>query len=158
MDQRKEKRTWLAVALAIPVVGLGHLYLRRWMRAAGWLLLVIGSSMFVPAEELDALNAGWEAMLSGSGSAAGVPAPDFVALAPIIVVGFLSIVDAYLVARNQNAEYRAQQAALAAGEDPSAEIECPVCGRPVDPELDFCHWCTTKLEWPDQETEHANQP
>lgn len=40
MDISSRKRPWLAAALAFPVTGLGHLYLRRWRRAAGWLLLV----------------------------------------------------------------------------------------------------------------------
>ncbi|SEP23916.1 hypothetical protein SAMN04487948_12533 [Halogranum amylolyticum] len=152
MEQRKAKRTWLAVALAIPVVGLGHLYLRRWARAAGWLFLVVVASVFVPPEELEALNATWEQGLLATGNAASVPAPDFLALAPVLVVGVLSIVDAYLVARRHNAQFRAEQAAVAAGDDAEAGVECPSCGREVDPELDFCHWCTTRLQRPDEET------
>jgi hypothetical protein len=146
MEQQKAKRPWLAVVLAIPFVGLGHVYLRRWARAAGWIFAVIASSYFVPIEEIEALNAASEAILTGAGNAAALPTPDYVALAPVFAVVGLSIFDAYLVARSQNAEYRAQQA-VAAG---SAEtvVECPACGREVDPELDFCHWCTTKLKRP----------
>jgi hypothetical protein len=151
MEQRKEKRAWLAVALAIPVVGLGHLYLRRWARAAGWLLLVIGSSAFVPQDELESLNTVWDGTLTASGSAAAAPAPDFVALAPILVVATLSILDAYLIARRDNAQSRAREAATATDDGTAQIVECPACGREVDAELDFCHWCTTRLEQPTDE-------
>jgi hypothetical protein len=147
MEQRKAKRPWLAVVLAIPVVGLGHIYLRRWARAVGWFFAVIGASYFVPNEDIEALNAASGAVLTGAGNIAALPTPDYVALAPVFAVVALSIVDAYLVARNQNAQYRAQQAAAAAG-NAETVVECPVCGREVDPELDFCHWCTTKLKRP----------
>ena len=133
MEQRKEKRTWLAVLLAMLVTGLGHLYLRRWARAAGWVLLAFGASMFVPTEALEAV---W------NGSSLAVEQ-----LAPVLVVGVASIVDAYLVARSHNARYHAQQAALAgATADVDAVAQCPACGRDVDPDLDFCHWCTTELQ------------
>lgn len=148
MEQPKEKRTWLAVALAIPVVGLGHVYLRRWARAIGWLFLVVGSSTFVPLEELDKVAAIQEAFLSG-GDIAALPTPDYIALAPVLIVVTLSILDAYVIARRTNAEARAQAAALAATGDTDQRIACPACGRDVDPELDFCHWCTTKLQWPE---------
>lgn len=28
-------------------------------------------------------------------------------------------------------------------------LDCPNCGREVDAELDFCHWCTEELPWAD---------
>lgn len=135
MEQPKEKRTWLAVTLALLVTGLGHLYLRRWLRAVGWVLLAFGASMFVPAGVIEAL-------------ANGTPPSDVTVIAPILVVGLLSIADAYLVARQHNAQVRAQTAAAVAREETGTTATCPACGREVDTDLDFCHWCTTKLDRP----------
>ncbi|OYR79611.1 hypothetical protein DJ71_16250, partial [Halorubrum sp. E3] len=27
------------------------------------------------------------------------------------------------------------------------EVTCPSCGKEVDADLDFCHWCTEPLPW-----------
>lgn len=150
MEQRKEKRTWLAVALAMLVTGLGHLYLRRWGRAAGWVLLAIGASAFVPPEQAALFSQWVEATLSLQSTANLAPL-DPTALLPLVAVGLLSIVDVYLVARNHNAQYRAQQAVIAAGGTVDSVVQCPACGRDVDPDLDFCHWCTTRLDRPSEE-------
>ncbi|SDN18825.1 hypothetical protein SAMN04487949_3597 [Halogranum gelatinilyticum] len=150
MDQRKEKRTWLAVVLAIPVVGFGHLYLRRWLRAVGWILLTFGASMFVPPEQLEALSA-WQQALFTTGSVSGVTAPEFSALAPVLAVALMSIADAYMVARRHNAQVRMQAATMAAMDGDVADadvVTCPACGREVEADLDFCHWCTTEFERP----------
>lgn len=144
MEQRKEKRTWLAVVLAILVTGLGHLYLRRWLRAAGWILLTFGASAFVPLAQLEAMEAWTEATLTFQ-STANLAPPDPMALLPILAVVALSSVDAYLVARSQNAQYRAQQAVSGVDGETTAVVDCPNCGKEVDPKLDFCHWCTTEL-------------
>lgn len=144
MEQRKEKRTWLAVVLAVLVTGLGHLYLRRWLRAAGWILLTFVASVFVPVAQLETMEAWTEATLTLQ-STANLTPPDPAAMLPIFVVVALSTVDAYLVARRQNAQYRAQQASSDVGGETTSVVDCPNCGREVDPELDFCHWCTTDL-------------
>jgi hypothetical protein len=28
----------------------------------------------------------------------------------------------------------------------SGSTECPECGKELDPDLDFCPWCTTRLD------------
>jgi endogenous inhibitor of DNA gyrase (YacG/DUF329 family) len=28
----------------------------------------------------------------------------------------------------------------------AADAECPECGKELDPELDFCPWCTTRFD------------
>lgn len=150
MEQGKEKRAWLAVTLAIPVVGLGHLYLRRWLRAIGWILLTFGASAFVPTEQLEALSA-WQQALFTTGSVAGAPTPDFAAIFPILAVALMSIADAYMVARRHNAEVRMQAATAAAATDVDGDgdvVTCPACGREVEADLDFCHWCTTEFDRP----------
>lgn len=149
MEQGKEKRAWLAVTLAIPIVGLGHLYLRRWLRAVGWILLTFGASAFVPAEQLEALSA-WQEALFTTGSVSGVPAPELTALAPILAVALLSIADAYMVARRHNAQVRMQATAVATMDstEEGDVVTCPACGREVEADLDFCHWCTTEFDRP----------
>jgi hypothetical protein len=135
-----QKRPWLAALLGALVTGFGHLYLRRWRRAVGWLAVLFAVSyVFVEPAAIEAL-------------AAGEPV-DPLSVAPTLLVGGASVVDAYVIARAQNALARTENATEAtrnAGEgtkDVAGETtdSCPNCGREVDPELDFCHWCTADL-------------
>lgn len=146
------KRPWLAALLAALVTGLGHLYLRRLRRALGWLVVLFGvTALLVDPATLDAL---------ASGEAVN-PAE----IAPVLITGSLSILDAYVLARAHNSATRgattrasvapdgtspegaaaegvASDGASADGDRP----KCPHCKRELDPELDFCHWCNSELE------------
>ena len=127
-DSLSRKRPWLAALLAVLATGLGHLYLRRWRRALGWIVaLVAVSVLFVDPGTADALLAG--------------NAVDPLAVAPIAVVGGFSVVDAYLLASARNALVQ-RQAAIEAGQ----LTHCPNCGKELDDDLEFCHWCSTDLE------------
>ena len=128
------KRPWLAALLAVVATGLGHLYLRRWQRALGWLTaLFVVAVLFVDPTVLEAL-------------ANGTPG-DLLSRLPLLIVGSLSIIDAYLLAHAQN---RVVQSTAS----PSAErAHCPNCGKELDSDLEFCHWCTTEIE--DFEARHA---
>lgn len=126
MKLATRKQPWLAALLSVAVVGLGHIYLRRWKRAVGWLVVLFASTaFFVDPTALHALATG--------GSV------DLIGFAPVIGVGSLNVVDAYLLAHVQNTLY---------GTFGTREnvTHCPSCGRVVDPDLDFCHWCSTTLE------------
>jgi ornithine cyclodeaminase/alanine dehydrogenase-like protein (mu-crystallin family) len=35
----------------------------------------------------------------------------------------------------------------AVGPRTTDEPQCPNCGGELDPEIDFCPWCTVELEW-----------
>ncbi|WP_424005115.1 DUF7575 domain-containing protein (plasmid) [Haloarcula salina] len=120
------KRPWLAAVLAALATGLGHLYLRRWRRAIGWFgALGITSYVLVEPTALDALARGTVA--------------DPVAVLPILLVAGLSVADAYLLARAQNAVARVTVT-------PEGQLtHCPSCGRELEADLDFCHWCTTEI-------------
>lgn len=132
------KRPWLAAVLAALATGLGHLYLRRLRRAAGWLVALLGVSfLFVDGGALAALVRG--------------DPVDPLAVAPVVFVGALSVIDAYLVARAQNALAR-----VTATPD-GAVTHCPNCGRELDPGIDFCHWCTTDLSGLDIEPVDASE-
>ena len=143
-----QKRPWLAALLGALATGFGHLYLRRWRRAAGWFVTLFAVSYFlVDPAAIDAL-------------AAGEPI-DPLSVAPTLIVGGVSVVDAYVLARAQNALARtgeatdsgtgdaagATGAAAEKAANPSGETteSCPNCGKEVDPGLDFCHWCTADL-------------
>ncbi|SEW31730.1 DUF7575 domain-containing protein [Natrinema salifodinae] len=128
------KRPWLAALLAALVTGLGHLYLRRWRRAVGWLAVSFGVTvLFTEPAAVDAFVSGtW-----GLGT--------LLAVAPMFLVVGLSIVDAYLLAWAQNADARPSNTA---GED---SIPCPHCGNDLDSELEFCHWCTKPVGELDQD-------
>ncbi|SEV97929.1 zinc ribbon domain-containing protein [Halobacterium jilantaiense] len=131
-----QKRPWLAALLSVLATGLGHLYLRRWRRALGWLAVVLGVSYFlVDPAALDAAASG--------------EAFDLVELLPVLVVTSLSVADAYLLAYVHNAVAKATVT-------PDGELShCPNCGKEVDTDLEFCHWCTAEL--PDEDAHAAPQ-
>jgi hypothetical protein len=125
----KEKRPWLAAALAFVYPGLGHVYLREWLRALVWFGLVVTSStLLVPESAVPggfSVNAFVEA-------ARAIPIEAGIALLSITL---FSMIDAYWMAKRTN-----DAAAVEAG------TTCPHCGKDVDEDIDFCHWCTEPLE------------
>ena len=110
--------------LGLLVVGLGHLYLRRYRRGGAWMLLAVGTGvLWVESTAIDAL-------LNGTADPA--------ALAPLYLLVVAATADAVSLA------YRSQQYLTVSGDGDL--LTCPVCGNDVDPELEFCHWCTTDLD------------
>ncbi|QCC57993.1 zinc ribbon domain-containing protein [Natrinema thermotolerans] len=130
-----QKRPWLAALLAALATGLGHLYLRRLRRALGWIVVSFGvSAAFVDPAAIDTL-------LAGNGTT-----ETLLAVAPMLLVVGLSTVDAYLLAYTQQTRTTPS---------PSSETEttdCPHCGNELDPDLEFCHWCTRAVENADRES------
>jgi hypothetical protein len=128
------KRPWLAALLAVIYPGLGHLYLREWIRGILWFgLIVSATSLLLPADAVpSALTL--EAVIEATSSI-----PLRVSLA-IVALTVLSVFDAYWLA--QRAETEAAAAAVGAGEGTQS---CPNCGKDLDEDLDFCHWCTEPL-------------
>jgi hypothetical protein len=122
---RSHKRPWLAALLSALVPAFGHLYLRRWLRAFGWVGLTMLSTVFVPNATLDALASGH--------SFAWLDA------APLLAVSLLSVLDAYRLAVVNNYLLRVRSAG-------AGTTACPDCGRPVENDLDFCQWCGTTLD------------
>ena len=167
MSEMSRRRPWLAALLAVVFTGLGHAYLRRWGRAFGWLLFQLAAAyLLVPEAALDQLVAGSEI-------------PPLGEVFPIFAVAVASIVDAYLTAVRHNRKVDRAVAAVTtqadgqngsgseaassgvlnvgtdigasnAGDEPPV-TDCPHCGREVDAELDFCHWCTEPLPGADGE-------
>lgn len=109
------------------VVGLGHLYLRRWVRAVWWAgLAILVGSLFVPPETLTALRS-------------GEPVTPRL-LAPVLGIVVFSATDAFVVAVRDRR----------AGTGHTPEDSCPNCGKSVDEDLDFCQWCSADLTASDE--------
>lgn len=132
-------RPWLAALLAFLYPGLGHLYLREWARSLLWFALGVGTvALALPQDAVE------EASITDPGSLVTASETmtaqaSTVGLLVVVTVFAFSIADAYTIARGT----RARRVREASGE---ATQQCPVCGREVDEDLDFCHWCTTRLE------------
>lgn len=149
-------RPYFAALLGMLVTGLGQLYLRRWLRAFGWFALAFGVSLvFVPETAAADILAG--------------ETVDPIAVLPGALVGVASAIDAFILARREVAAENgvngdptgtadAPDVVPNAGDVPPADgddepleatgdqkVDCPACGKPVDPELGFCHWCTTEF-------------
>lgn len=134
-QQVSRKRPWVAVLLTVLVPGLGHIYLRLWGRALLWVgLSILSSYLFVPDSAVPETFSS-EAFMAASrnlGAEAAVV---------LLAVSLFCMVDAYVMARQINA--------FVASRDSGGDGEtkrCPNCRKELDPDIDFCHWCTTELE------------
>ena len=130
----------------IGIAGVGHAYLREWRRAVAWFTFVLGAELVLLSVFAD------PAAVVGSGSSMPMTLSNLMSTAstlpstvtgPLLVLLVLSTVDAY----------RLGLMGGEAGED--AGPSCPYCGQAVDPELDFCQWCTGRFETAPEETETA---
>lgn len=125
MSEETPKRPWLAAVLAFVYPGLGHIYLRSWARAILWFsAILITAFVFIPQEILEGIASPGDVM----DAANAVPTDAAFALSTVIAI---NVIDAYLTARRGN---RMQMGA-----------RCPSCGREIDEDLSFCHWCTVDL-------------
>ena len=125
-----ERRPLVAAVLAVPVPGLGHAYARAWVRALLWVGLFGTSLWFLfPGEFGGSLSLETlEEVYSAD--------PDLLLF--VAAVWVMNVVDAYLTTSRLNR--RVQQ-----------EQSCPHCGKELDGDLEFCHWCTTPLDASDTE-------
>jgi len=125
----RNRRLIIAILFALIYPGLGHVYLKSWIRAVTWFLLAIATTILVvPTPIMDAIESGGISVIFTD--AAQLPLEAYLALA---AVNFLNIVDVYILA---NAQKNTKESFSA----------CPTCGRNVDPDLSFCPWCTAVLE------------
>ena len=134
------KQPWLAAILGLFVTGLGHLYLKRWRRAIGWLFaMFFVSYVFIDPAMMESVEAG-EPIAR-------------MAFVPILIVGSLSALDAYVLARVQNTILQKPN------QGTGASIACPNCGKELDEKLDFCQWCGTQIaEDMDRNSVRADDP
>lgn len=130
----RQKSPLIAVVLAVLYPGLGHVYLRRWGRAFIWFVTIIATVVWlVPASAMpSALSV--DAIMQARANV-----PQHVALIAL-VLSALSVVDAYRIAANSGQE---PEEASPVGEEGTQT--CPNCGKELDENLEFCHWCTTEF-------------
>lgn len=123
--------------LTVVIPGLGHVYLQLWKRALLWLLVYVATTtVFLPEESMP------ESLSMDAFVAAGEAVPLEVTLL-ILSISLLCLLDVYMMTREIN-----ERARRASGR---AVATCPNCGEELDEDLDFCHWCTTRLDTDDGE-------
>ena len=178
MGEVRRRRPWLAVLLALVISGLGHAYLRRWGRALGWYVAITATVVFlVPDGAVDGLFAGTTPPLADIAPAL------VVVVASVIDAYVLAVrnnrkydrqqaaygarelasgdvkTDAPDVERGRSATGAASGLTDRFGDDAPSDtgsqpaVDCPHCGREVDPDLDFCHWCTERLSGAEKTSE-----
>lgn len=126
----------MAAALALLYPGLGHVYLRAWLRALSWFgLAVVTLSVFILPEMSTSPSGGFGAFYQEFTT---LPAET---LFPLFIVNAFNVVDAYLLGRRRSADGKQDRSA-----DDGEAASCPNCGRDLDEDLDFCPWCTTRLD------------
>ena len=124
----------LTALLGTVATGLGYLYLRRWLRALGWLGLTVAASvLFVPESTISEISTG--------------TLTNPLSILPIILVSAVCALDAYLIAKAKVQIGGVQATSNTGRTGGDKSLSCPACGKPVDSDLRFCHWCTTEFEF-----------
>ena len=132
MGQRTHKRPLMAALLSFIQPGVGHLYLREWLRAVLWVgvwggsLALVLSTMSVDPSTTDLLALAF-------GIFATMESFPTEAMLSMLAVTMFATLDAYWLAARNNHQLR------------GALDRCPSCGKELDPTLDFCHWCTAEF-------------
>ncbi|NUB90951.1 zinc ribbon domain-containing protein [Haloterrigena sp. SYSU A558-1] len=132
--------TWLravvAAGLSMVFPGAGHVVIRDWLRAllfAG--LYFVTFWLFFPVDQIATAESFAEAMTITS-------EVDMLSQLTLLFVNLIAAFDAIIRALEFSPN--------AAGDDGGAT--CPECGKELDEDLEFCHWCTARLEpSPDEE-------
>ena len=134
--------TWLralaAAGLSVFLPGAGHALLRDWVRAllfAG--LFVSALYVFLPTQQLSA---------AGSMTAAMDVATAELSRIDRFVLSFIIMFAAV------DAGFRAMGLPPTSSGDGGDGASCPHCGKELDEDLEFCHWCTEPLV-PDADAE-----
>ncbi|MFB6073898.1 MAG: zinc ribbon domain-containing protein [Haloarculaceae archaeon] len=142
MGRTTQKRPWLAALLALIAPGFGHLYLREWIRALLWFGLILSvTSLLMPASVMDT-KLSIDAIVRASRQ---VPLRTQLAL---LAMTALSMVDAYWIATRSDRRAGTGDGQGTAGDGVTT---CPNCGKELDEDLDFCHWCTARLDRPEED-------
>ncbi|MFC7057418.1 zinc ribbon domain-containing protein [Halovenus salina] len=130
-ETHAQKRPWLALLLTILVPGLGHAYLRLWLRSLLWLALYLTATTFVLPDGATPEELSVDAFVAAS------EAVPIEAALVVLGVSVLCLVDVYMMTGQINNRIRHANGELTA---------CPNCGKEIDDDLSFCHWCTTEID------------
>lgn len=122
-------RAAIAIGLSVLYPGLGHVYLREWLRAIAWFAIAILAAMLVmPVELVEATETeGLSVLLRTSEFLT------FEAITALLAIRMLNAIDAAILALKPTTS-----------EQPTNN--CPNCGGELDDDIDFCPWCTKHLD------------
>ena len=133
-------RALVAVGLSILMPGAGHAVIRDWARAAVFAGLFFASiAIFFPLDQL------WGAASTGNLEEMQTIVESEITMLEQFTIMFLHLfaaIDAGFQALGLTRDR--------GGSAGSGEPTCPQCGKPIDTDLEFCHWCTTRLERPEE--------
>lgn len=121
----------MAVGLSFVLPGAGHAYIRDWIRAVLFAALFLTMiSVILPLQDLSAVSSFSEgvSVVNAETSQTDQFVISFIMLFAAIDAGFRAF------------GYPAAKAT------PSDSTNCPHCGRELDEDLEFCHWCTRRLD------------
>jgi hypothetical protein len=141
------RRGVIAAILGFLYPGLGHVYLRKWVRALSWFVLALATAaLVVPDAAYQAFQSEGVSGLMEASESFGLE----VTLS-LLAIRLLNVVDAYMIAARQASaaaveDVTPDEAGEANGAVVSEPGECPACGKELDEDLDFCPWCTTRLD------------
>ncbi|WP_408957311.1 zinc ribbon domain-containing protein [Natrinema sp. 74] len=130
-------RALLAAGLSVIMPGAGHVLVRDWLRAAAFAgLFILASALFLPLEQL--ANTGPITNYEQAIEQATIMAEETDAMAQFLLsfIALFAAVDSTVRALGYPPR----------GADAAEGLTCPECGKEVDEDLEFCHWCTTRLE------------
>jgi hypothetical protein len=127
------RRAAVAAFLALFAPGLGHIYLRAWIRAIAWFVLAtVAVSFVLPESAFAGVGSGG----IGGMTEAITSLPSRVFLVSLTVRAASGLDAGLMVLRTPTANVT----------EPEESGGCPQCGKEIDDEIDFCPWCTTQLE------------
>lgn len=130
-------RALLAAGLSVIMPGAGHVLVRDWLRAALFAgLFLSASALFLPIEQLAA--AGPITNVDEITAYADVMSEETDSMTQFLL-SFIALFAAI------DATFRAL-GYPPGGADTADGPTCPECGKEIDEDLAFCHWCTTRLE------------
>ncbi|WP_049926171.1 DUF7575 domain-containing protein [Halopiger goleimassiliensis] len=126
-------RAIAAGGLSMFLPGAGHALLRDWLRALVFAGLYLSAvAIFLPIEEF--------ATVDTMGETFEVLTTDTNAMGQF----FLSFIVLFAAV---DAAFRALGFPPGANADADADgPTCPECGKELDEDLEFCHWCTARIE------------
>ncbi|SEH12527.1 hypothetical protein SAMN04487967_0849 [Natronorubrum sediminis] len=138
--------TWLramaAAGLSLFFPGAGHALLRDWFRALVFAGLYFSAVwFFFPVEQMASASS-FSGMMDVVNTETDTMSQFF-----IMFIALFAAIDATFRALGFPPESNDQT------DGPS----CPECGKGLDEDLGFCHWCTTRLEPVDSEAEDVDE-
>jgi hypothetical protein len=131
--------TWLraltAAGLSVLLPGAGHVFIRDWIRglAFGGVFLAAVVVFLPPTEQIVAADS-----MTGMMSVIAEET-DMISQFVISFIVLFAAIDATF--RSMGLPPGSND-----GHGEDSGPSCPHCGKPLDEDLTFCHWCTTRLE------------